>query len=125
MNITITAAAEAFMRRMVRMGGTSADTGFRLSVSPGGCAGAVSEFDVENAPRPGDATLHVNGLRVFLPLATCRLLDGATVDFLDGASASGFRIVNLNLDDCGCGSTTPGRGGRHAAASVSALRRAR
>ena len=48
MDITITPAAQKFMRRMVRFGGDGA-TGFRLLVSPGGCSGLASEFTVEPA----------------------------------------------------------------------------
>lgn len=123
MAIIVTDAAQAFMRRMVRMGGASPEAGFRLSVAPGGCAGVVSEFDVVNGPLAGDAVLECNALRIFLPQATCTMLSGATVDFHEGAQASGLRIERPNMGDCGCGSTTPGRGGRHAAISVSMIRR--
>jgi iron-sulfur cluster assembly protein len=122
MNIIVTPAAEAFMRRIVRMGGKSPEAGFRLSVSPGGCSGIASEFSVEAAPLPGDATLEVNGLRVFLPQSAASLLEGATVDFADGGSATGFVIRNPKVEDCGCGSETAGRGGRHTV-DVSSIRR--
>ena len=42
MDITITPAAQKFMRRMVRFGGDGA-TGFRLLVSPGGCSGLARQ----------------------------------------------------------------------------------
>lgn len=125
MNVTVTPAAEAFMRRLIRMSGAVAGAGFRLVVTPGGCAGMVSQFSVDDAPQDGDTIVDVHGVRMFLPQASCTLLDGAAVDFADGATASGLRIVNPNLGDCGCGSTTPGHGGRHAAVSVDAIRRMR
>jgi iron-sulfur cluster assembly accessory protein len=78
--VTVTPAAEKFMRRMVRFSATPAG-GFRLTVAPGGCSGYTSEFTVEPAPQGGDSELAVNGLRVFLPAESRLLLDGVTVDF--------------------------------------------
>jgi iron-sulfur cluster assembly protein len=66
MNITITPAADKFIRRMIRFGGAQ-DGGFRLAVSPGGCSGLASDFSVEAAPWAGDAVVEKNGLKLFLP----------------------------------------------------------
>ena len=109
MNITITPAAEKFMRRMVRFGGAGAQAGagFRLSVSPGGCSGYASEFSVEAAPQPGDAALEVNGLKVFLPVESRLMLEGVTIDFADTPRESGLTFVNPNAAGCGtCGSSS-------------------
>ncbi|MCX7175776.1 MAG: iron-sulfur cluster assembly accessory protein [Proteobacteria bacterium] len=107
MNITITAAAEKFMRRMVRFGGAGTNAGFRLSVSPGGCSGYASEFSVEAAPQPGDAAVEVNGLKVFLPVESRLMLEGATIDFTDTPRESGLTFVNPNAAGCGtCGSSS-------------------
>jgi iron-sulfur cluster assembly accessory protein len=99
--VTVTPAAEKFMRRMVRFS-EHPGGGFRLSVSPGGCSGFASEFSVEGAPRGGDAELAVNGLRVFLPAESRLLLDGVTVDFADTPTQSGLTFVNPNAAACGC-----------------------
>jgi iron-sulfur cluster assembly accessory protein len=88
MNVTITSAAEKFIRRMLRFGGP--ECGFRLAVTPGGCSGLAAEFDVESGPRPGDAVVHLNGLRLFLPAESRILLDGVTIDFADTRMQSGF-----------------------------------
>ena len=119
MTIAVTPTAEAFMRRMLRFNNSRAPAGFRLTVSPGGCSGFTTQFSIEAEPQPDDRTLDVNGLSVFLPLLTCALLDGATIDWRD----SGLAIVNPNVSDCGCGSSSTGRGGRHATVSVSAIGR--
>ena len=109
MDITITSAAERFMRRMVRFGGAGADAGFRLTVTPGGCSGYSSEFTVEPAPKPGDAALDVNGLKVFLPAQSRLMLDGFTVDFTETAMESGLTFVNPNASGCGtCGTSNAG-----------------
>ncbi len=104
-NVTVTPAAEKFMRRMVRFSEHPAG-GFRLTVAPGGCSGYTSEFSVEAAPRQGDAELAVNaGLRVFLPAESRLLLDGVTVDFADTPTASGLTFFNPNAAACGCSSS--------------------
>lgn len=121
MPIVVTPAAEAFMRRMLRFNNGAAPADLRLTVSTGGCAGFTTQFSVEAAPWPGDATLDVNGLQVFLPSESQALLEGATVDFRDGAMAAGLAIINPNVNACGCGSSGAGRGGRHATVSVSVI----
>jgi len=100
-NVTVTPAAEKFMRRMVRFS-QHPTGGFRLTVSPGGCSGFASEFSVEGVPRSGDAELLVNGLRMFLPAESRLLLDGVTVDFADTPTQSGLSFVNPNAAACGC-----------------------
>jgi iron-sulfur cluster assembly accessory protein len=117
MNITVSAAAERFMRRMVRFGGAGAGAGFRLSVAPGGCSGYSSEFNIEAVPRPGDATLVVNGLKVFLPSESRQLLEGLTVDFVETAAEAGLRFFDPNAAGDSCCSTSSA--GKPAVATVS------
>ena len=111
MNITISSGAQRFMQRMVRFGGAGADAGFRLTVTPGGCSGYSAEFSVEAAPRAGDATLELNGLKVFLPVQSRLLLEGVTVDFADTPHESGLTFVNPAASSCGtCGTSSAGHG---------------
>jgi iron-sulfur cluster assembly protein len=123
-NVTVTPAAEKFMRRMVRFSGTPAG-GFRLSVKPGGCSGLASEFSVEAAPASGDAELSVNGLRVFLPTESRLLLDGVTVDFADTIAASGltFRDPKATASTCGSSASAPPAQATVSLASLTANRR--
>ena len=122
MNITLTPAAEKFMRRMVRFNGGAAGSGFRLTVSAGGCSGLASEFTVEAAALPGDACLDVEGLKVFLPAESRLLLEGVTVDFSDTPMASGLSFINPTAGACGCStSTTTSAAPGVAAISVSAI----
>lgn len=125
MNIVVTSAAESFMRRMVNFVSGAQIAGFRLMVQEGGCAGFASQFSIEAAPKAGDVTLEVNGLKIFLPQETRTLLEGATIDFRDSPTSTGLSIVNPNAGNCGCGNTGAGRGGRHAAISVADIRRNR
>jgi iron-sulfur cluster assembly protein len=106
-NMTVTQAAERFMKRMVRFSGLpNPDTaGFRLTVSPGGCSGYTSEFTVEAAPLAGDKPFVVNGLTLFLPAESRLMLDGVTVDFADTPTQSGLTFFNPNAGACGCASS--------------------
>lgn len=104
-NVTFTAAAETFLRRVVRFSGLHAGAGLRLCVSAGGCSGYSSEFTVEAQPRAGDSVVDVNGLMVFLPAASRSLLDGVTVDFADTPTQTGLTFFNPNAGPCACGSS--------------------
>jgi iron-sulfur cluster assembly accessory protein len=115
--VTVTPAAEKFMRRMVRFSAAPAG-GLRLRVSAGGCSGLASEFSVETQPQPGDAELSVNGLRLFLPAESRLLLDGVTIDFSDGMAATGLSFIDPKAASCGCGSAG-GDAARPAQATVS------
>lgn len=89
MNLTVTPAAQKFMRMMLRIDGT-AGSGFRLSVSPGGCSGLAADISVIGAPLPGDAVVEQDGVRLFLPAESRLLLDGVTIDFADTATQTGL-----------------------------------
>jgi len=106
-NMTVTPAADRFMKRMVRFSGLpNPDTaGFRLTVKPGGCSGYSSEFTVEAAPLEGDKAVVVNGLTLFLPAESRLMLEGVTIDFADTPTQSGLTFFNPNAASCGCSST--------------------
>ncbi|HEY0463791.1 MAG TPA: iron-sulfur cluster assembly accessory protein [Polyangiaceae bacterium] len=105
--VVVTPAAEAFMRRLVRFGGKGERAGFRLSVSPGGCSGLSSQFTVEARPSAGDEVVSVNGLDLYLPPESRKLLAGVTIDFLDTRTESGFAFIDPNAEGCACSSGAP------------------
>lgn len=123
MNITITPSAEKFMRRMVRFNGGSPQSGFRLKVTAGGCSGLASEFSVESAMLPGDASLDCNGLNVFLPAESRLLLEGVTIDFADSIGESGLTFRNPNAPASSCGSHGASAPPAVASVSIGAIRR--
>jgi iron-sulfur cluster assembly accessory protein len=100
-NVTVTPAAEKFIRRMVRFS-EHPEGGFRLTVSAGGCSGYNSEFTVVPAASAGDSELLVNGVKVYLPAESRLMLDGVTVDFADTPTKSGLTFTNPNAAACGC-----------------------
>lgn len=105
MELSVTPKAAKFIGRMLRFTGGSAEHGFRLLVSPGGCSGLSSEFSVEAAPWPGDEVVVTAGLRLFLPIQSRLLLEGATIDFKDTLTESGFTYVTPNGASCSCSGT--------------------
>lgn len=121
MNITVTPAAEKFMRRMVRFNGGGQGSGFRLRVTSGGCSGMAAEFTVEAAPAPGDACLELAELRLFLPAESRLLLEGVTIDFADTPTNSGLSFVNPNAGNCGCSSAASSA--KLSAVSLAAIQR--
>ena len=124
MNITITPKAEKFMRSIVRFGGGPADSGFRLTVTAGGCSGLAAEFSSEATPKAGDSTVDWNGLKVFLPAESRLLLDGVTIDFVDTAQQSGLSFINPNAASCGCSSAESSSKPAMTAVDISAIKRA-
>ena len=89
MDMTVTAAAERFIRRMLRFGG-SPECGFRIVMTSGGCSGLAGDFSIETAPQTGDAVHEHNGMKFFVPAESRLLLDGVTVDFADTPTQTGL-----------------------------------
>lgn len=106
MELTITAAAQSFIRRMIRFNGGDAAAGFRLVVTPGGCSGLNSEFTVEKAPQDGDSVVDFANGKIFLPMQSKLLLTGATVDFADTPTQSGLVFQQPQGFACGCSSAS-------------------
>jgi iron-sulfur cluster assembly protein len=102
MDLTITPAAEKFIRRMLRFGG-GAGSGFRLVVTAGGCSGLAGDFSIESAPRPGDAVHEHRDVKMFLPVESRLLLAGVTIDFVDTPTQSGLVFHNPNAAAQSCG----------------------
>lgn len=124
-NLTITPAAEKFIRRIVRFSGLPADAGFRLVVSAGGCSGYSSEFSAQAAPQPGEEVLEFNGLRIFLAAESRLMLDGVTMDFADTPTQSGLTFFNPNQAACGCSSSAEAAPPGVAKIEISAIGRGR
>lgn len=89
MDITITRAAARFIRMMIMADGT-ADSGFRMKMSPGGCAGITADIAVAPAPAVDEKTVIVAGIPLFLDAQSRLLLQGVTVDFVDSLSTQGL-----------------------------------
>ena len=78
----------------------------RVYVSGGGCSGLQYGLALENNIRPTDLAVDQHGVKVVVDEISIDYLNGATIDYVDGAMGSGFKIENPNLiSTCGCGSS--------------------
>ena len=91
-SMELTPTAEKFIRRMMRCS-IGMNSGFRLKVRPGGCCGLAVEFDLVAEPGANEVVWKHSELRIFLDSASCLLLNGAIVDFIDNRSLTGFVIT--------------------------------
>jgi len=110
MCMTVMPKAEAFMRRMIRMGGGAG--GFRLVVTPGGCSGLSAEFSVEAAPQQGERIVQLESVKMFVPETSLALLEGYNVDFADSPMETGFKFTNPSGGACACSSSQAAAGGK-------------
>jgi iron-sulfur cluster assembly accessory protein len=79
--------------------------GLRVEVAKGGCSGLHYEMTL-GEQEEGDAIVERDGVQFFIDDESVSYLRGATLDFTDGLTGTGFRIVNPNASrTCGCGTS--------------------
>ena len=100
--IEITEAAARQLRELALEKGA---LGLRLAVERGGCAGLQYAMSLDG-PREGDEIARRDGALVAIDPESSAHLDGCTVDYADGLTGSGFRIINPRAArSCGCGTS--------------------
>ena len=76
----------------------------RLYVSGGGCSGFQYGLALDNNTRADDMVTETGGIKLIVDEESIKYLQGATVDFVEGLTSSGFKIINPNaFSTCGCG----------------------
>ena len=79
--------------------------GLRVQVAKGGCSGLQYEMSLDDR-REGDAVVERAEVQFLIDAKSVDFLRNATLDFEDGLTGSGFRIVNPNAArTCGCGTS--------------------
>jgi len=79
--------------------------GLRLAVEKGGCAGLQYAMSL-GEPRPGDHRVEKEGAVVAIPTESLTYLEGCTIDYEEGLTGAGFRVVNPTAArSCGCGTS--------------------
>ena len=79
--------------------------GLRVQIAKGGCSGLQYEMSLDEQ-KNGDEVVEREGVRFLVSSDSLTYLDGATLDFKDGLTGSGFQIVNPNAArTCGCGTS--------------------
>ncbi len=101
--VTLTDSAVNAVQRFIQ---SSEDpiAGLRIKVEGGGCSGLQYGLQMEKASSEGDEIFEYPGVKIFVDAASVSMLDGVTVDFIDGLEGSGFKFENPNASNsCGCG----------------------
>jgi iron-sulfur cluster assembly accessory protein len=76
----------------------------RVAIQGGGCSGFQYGLGFDAGPADGDEVTEQHGVTVVVDPFSAPYLRGATVDFLNTISESGFKIDNPNAAaSCGCG----------------------
>lgn len=82
-----------------------ASSGLRIFIDKGGCSGLQYGMNLDE-PKSGDDIVERDGVRVFVDEASLGFLRGATIDYCDDLTGTGFRIQNPNARrTCGCGTS--------------------
>ncbi len=103
--ITVTDNAVDQLRALLESNPGSEGKGLRVQIAKGGCSGLQYEMSLD-ARKDGDAVLERGGVEFLVDDESARLLQGATLDYHDGLTGTGFQIVNPNAArTCGCGTS--------------------
>ena len=103
--INVTDNAVRQLRVLLETQSASAGKGLRVQIAKGGCSGLQYEMSLD-ARKEGDAIVERDGVEFFVDDESARLLRGATLDYNDGLTGTGFQIVNPNAArTCGCGTS--------------------
>lgn len=80
------------------------DYALRLYISGGGCSGYQYGLAFDSNIRGEDMIVETDGIKLVIDEVSIKYLRGATVDYVEGITASGFKIINPNAaSTCGCG----------------------
>jgi iron-sulfur cluster assembly accessory protein len=103
--ITLTPRAIEELGNLLATKAKSPDSGLRLAVRRGGCAGWQYEMKVSD-PEPGDEILDSGAARVIVAADSFDRLRGCEIDYCDDLTDAGFKIHNPKAArSCGCGTS--------------------
>ncbi|MFO7262254.1 MAG: iron-sulfur cluster insertion protein ErpA [bacterium] len=106
MNLTVTPAAVAEVKKFMQEQGAAETAGLRVAVLPGGCSGFQYGLNIEDEAQEDDNIIECNGLRLFVDPFSSQYLDGVEIDYVTTMMGSGFTFKNPNATGtCGCGSS--------------------
>lgn len=101
--VALTDAAEDVIRRLVA-GSDSGATGLRIMVEEGGCSGLKYLLGLEAGAQDGDQVYEFDAVKVYVDPYSLPIVQGMTIDYVEGVEASGFIFENPNVKaPCSCG----------------------
>ena len=103
--MTVTQNAARQLRRLLEAQKQNAGKGLRVQINKGGCSGLHYEMTLDEK-KAGDEVIEHDGVQFFIDSESAGYLRGATLDFQDGLTGTGFQITNPNASrTCGCGTS--------------------
>jgi iron-sulfur cluster assembly protein len=104
--ITVTPQASTQIKNLIsEKPAASKDAGLRISVEGGGCSGMQYVMSIDER-KPDDKIFPGEDVNVLVDPASLVFIDGSSIDYVDGLTATGFRIHNPNAkQSCGCGTS--------------------
>ena len=103
--ITLTPKAIEELGKLLASRAKSPESGLRLAVRRGGCAGWQYEMQVAD-PEAEDIIIDSGEARVIVAADSVEKLRGCEIDFSDDLTDAGFKIHNpVAVRSCGCGTS--------------------
>jgi len=101
--VTFTDLGASKVRELLSEEVDLSSAGLRVELLPGGCSGFQYRLAFDHA-HDGDAVFEDRGLRILIDRRSLPLIDGSTIDWVEGSP--GLKIANPNVvSSCGCGSS--------------------
>jgi len=103
--ITLTPKAVEELGNLLASRAKSPESGLRLAVRRGGCAGWQYEMQVAD-PESGDVIIDSGKARIIVAADSVEKLSGCEIDYSDDLTDAGFKIHNpIAVRSCGCGTS--------------------
>src|SRR5204863_3981839 len=103
--INVTDSAVRQLQSLLSQRAENSRKGLRVQITKGGCSGLHYEMTLDEK-KDGDAVVERDGVEFFIDNDSAAYLSGATLDFRDELTGSGFQIVNPSASrTCGCGTS--------------------
>jgi iron-sulfur cluster assembly protein len=103
--INVTDKAALQLKALLEVKPDHSGKGLRVQIAKGGCSGLQYEITLDEK-QPNDLVMARDGVQFFVDAESASYLEGATLDFHEGLTGTGFQIVNPNASrTCGCGSS--------------------
>lgn len=103
--VVVTAsAAAAILDQLSKRQNNGPQSGLRIGVKAGGCSGLSYIVQFEDAPRPEDEIIEVDGAKVYVDPKSLAFLAGTEFDYVKTLMKQGFEFRNpQQKSSCGCG----------------------
>jgi iron-sulfur cluster assembly protein len=92
--ITLTAAAISKAKSVLAE--RKEKSALRIAVVGGGCSGFQYQMTLDSHEQSDDKVIEMDGLNVLVDSRSFLYLNGATIDYVENASGSGFKFDNPN-----------------------------